>query len=240
MANMQLLNNVQHQDIKIITQHKAEFGDDVGGCLIFPEEFLAAHREYPIVLQKDPESGEFQFIVLFGFQKGENLFLTEQGWTGNYIPALMRKEPFLIGFQEDKSNPGQPTPVIHVDLDSPRIGKDGEGEPLFLANGGNSPLLESIRDNLMQIHEGIGTAQGLMKVLQDNDLIEQFTLDVVFKDGNQLTTDTYYTVNQEKLMALPDEVVVDLHRRGVLQLTYMMMASTGNIKTLIEKRNKLL
>lgn len=237
MANLQLLNNVEHQNLRVITKNSTEFGDDVGGCLVFPEEFLAAHREYPLLLQKDPETGSFQFIALFGFQKNENLFLTDAGWSARYIPALMRREPFYIGFQEDKTNNASATPVIHVDIDSPRISEDGER--LFLENGGYTPFLESLKVTLLQIHEGIATARAFLAVLLKHNLIEQFTLDIEFNDGAKLKTDSYYTISQDQLMKLEDPVVAELHRSGALQLTYMMLASSGNIKHLVDTRNRM-
>lgn len=238
MSTLQLLNNVEHKNLKVNTKHSAEFGDNVGGSLVFPEEFLMAHREYPLLLQKDPETEDFQFIALFGFQKDENLFLSEAGWQGRYIPALMRREPFLIGFQATQDGLEGRTPVIHIDMDSPRVSQDGER--LFLENGGNTPYLNSLKKTLMQIHEGIATARTFLAVLQDNDLIEQLALDVEFNDGSQLKTNSYYTINQEKLLMLSDAKVTEFHRNGVLQLCYMMLASTGNIKNLIDMHNRLI
>lgn len=239
MANLQLLNNINHQNLRVDTQKSENYGDAVGGCLVFPEEFISAHRDYPILLQKDPDSGDFQFIVLFGFQKNENLFLSEAGWADAYIPALMNKEPFLIGFQNDRSNPEQVTPVIHIDLDSPRVSDGQKGEALFLENGGNSTYLEEVRDNLMLIHKGITTARQLIALLEEKNLIEQFLLDIVFQDGSQLKTEAYYTISQERLGALSDAEIGEMHRQGALQLVYMMLASLGNIKALIKKHESL-
>ncbi len=238
MANMQLLNNIEHKDLRIITTSKIEFGDNVGGSLVFPEEFLQAHREYPLLIQKDVTTGDFQLIALFGFQKDQNLYLTDAGWDAKYIPALMRREPFFIGFQQNK-NEGTVSPVIHIDMDSSRVSLDAEGERVFLENGGNTPYLESIKKTLLQVHEGINTARSFLKVLLDNNLVEQFMLDVVFVDESHLKTNNYYTINQEKLMALSGEKIVELHRNGTLQLAYMMLASMGNIKNLVDRLNAL-
>lgn len=238
MANYQLLNNIAHKDVKINIQHKAEFGDAVGGCLVFPAELLAVQREYPILLQKDAESGLFQLIALFGFKHSENLFLNRNEWNARYIPALMRKDPFLIGFQKDPENPTKDTPVIHLDMDSPRITQGDDGIPLFLSAGGVTALIEDVKKNLMTIHQGLGEAKILIDVLLEHELLENFTLDAQFDDDTRLQTKNYYSINVEKLYALPEAVIAELHKKGYLQLIYLIHFSMGNIKNLVSRKNK--
>jgi hypothetical protein len=45
-------------------------------------------------------------------------------------------------------------------------------------------------------------------------------------------------VNAEKLQALPDDKVVELHRNGLLQLLEMHRLSLSNMGRLAAKRNK--
>jgi len=238
MANLKLLNNVEHLDITVDAKLAEKYGDDVGGSLIFPEEFLAAQKEYPIVLQKNEETNEYQFIVLFGFQNNENLLLGKDGWSAQYIPALMKKDPFYIGFQ--KKQDGSSEPVIHIDLDSPRVKLGGKGVRVFLEAGGYTPFLEEVKETLLLIHEGLATSKALIKVLEENDLIEQFSLEIQFDDGSKLQTEQYYTINQEKLASLEGEIIADFHKKGVLQLMYLIQFSAGNIKELIAKKNQKL
>jgi hypothetical protein len=237
MPSHALLNNVVHKDLKIITQRSALYGDDVVGTLVFPEEFTAVQREYPIFFQKDDETGEFQSIALFGFKNQENLFLSASGWDAHYIPALMIREPFLVGFQS-LSNQDAPTPVIYVDMDHPRVSKTNEGEPVFLPLGGNTPYIDNIAKTLMLIHEGLGISKAMFDAFLALELIEPFTLDIEFKNGEKYLSNSYYTINQEKFFALDGENLEKLHRLGFLHYAYMVIASMGNIKHLIDRRNK--
>ena len=101
MTRHAMLNNVTHKDLRVITRHGAEFGDNIGSVPTFPTEYADVQREYPIFFRKDQDSGEFQSMVLLGFGKDENLFLTEDGrWDASYIPGVVARGPFLIGFQE--------------------------------------------------------------------------------------------------------------------------------------------
>ena len=237
MAKHELLNNVHHKDLRIVTKKKAEYGDNVNGSLILPAEFIDASKEYPIYFQKNAETGAFQVVVIFGFKQDENLFLGENGWEGEYIPALIRREPFLIGFQTEKGTEKK-TPMIHIDMDSPRISRDGQGERVFLENGGNSPYLEEISKLLSMINDGIPASKAMIDVFLKYELIEQFTLDITFNDGTQYKTNSFYTIHQEKLLALDDATIGQLHRGGYLQLAYIVLESLRNIKRLISRQNE--
>src|SRR5262245_51534897 len=128
MTRHVLLNNVDHRNLRVITRQSAAFGDNVASVTTFPTEYGDMQREYPIFFRKDTNTGEFFSIALLGFQQGENLFLDEAGWQASYIPGVIARGPFLIGFQD---RGGEREPVVHVDLDDPRI-SETEGEAVFL------------------------------------------------------------------------------------------------------------
>ena len=154
MSKTVLLNNVEHKDLKVDSSHRAEYGDNVNRILAFSTEFGDLQKEYPILFYKDPKTEAFQAHAILGLAKDENLFLGDDGWTGNYVPAVLGRGPFLIGFQ-DREVDGKAVkePVIHIDMDSPRVGTDS-GQPLFLAYGGDTPYLEKIMQTLQVIHQG--------------------------------------------------------------------------------------
>lgn len=234
MSRTELLNNIKHKDLRINTAKKKEFGDSVAGSIIYPFEFSAAHKEYPIFFQKSQDTGEFQAIAFFGFEENENLFLNDR-WDANYIPALFRREPFLIGFQHDAGS-AEPTMVVHVDMDSPRISVDSTGRAVFLEGGGNSEYLDEIRETLVQIHRGVEANKRMMSAFLELDLIERFTLDVAFRNETKFRTDMFYTINKERLFGLSESAVAHMHKSGLLQLAYMAIDSLSNIKYLINRK----
>ena len=154
MANHQLLDNITHKDLKVITDRAAWYGDDVACTGIFPFEFRRVQAEYPIVFQKNATTGGFEALAMFGFAEGENLFLGSDGWDASYIPLTIERQPFLIGFKTTTEG-GVPVeePVVHIDMDSPRV-SETEGDAVFLEHGGYSPYLEHINSVLMAIHDG--------------------------------------------------------------------------------------
>ena len=72
--NNVMLNSIEHKDLKVITEHSAHYGDNIWYSLTFPVEFRSVQAHYPIFFQKDPQTGRFFSVALFGFKDKENLF----------------------------------------------------------------------------------------------------------------------------------------------------------------------
>lgn len=237
MANHALLNNVDHKNLKIITTRSAKYGDNVMSTMTFAAEFRSVQAHYPIFFSKHPDTGQFQAVAVFGFEEGENLFLSEDGWGATYIPLTIERQPFLIGFQSVLGGaPGERQTVVHVDMDSPRI-SESEGEAVFLEHGGLSEYLNHINSVLSTIHEGVELDAAFINALLEFELLESFTLDVELKDGSKYRMAGFYTINEEKLGELDGEALAKLHHDGHLQPIYMAVASLSNIRDLIERRN---
>lgn len=237
MAQYQLLNNIAHKDLRIFKHRGAELGDAVGGCVVYPTEFNEVQKYYPIVFQAS-ENGDWLTIALFGFELNENLFLSGDKWLVPYIPAVIEREPFIIGMQERST--GEVEPVVHIDMDSPRVSKGEDGESVFLPFGGNSPFLDRMTDVLSVVHEGVAEAERMLSEFKRLDLIERITLDIEFSGGQQYKNNRYATISKEKLINLPDAEVVNLHRSGLLRYAYLIIGSITNIQRLVDIKNSRL
>jgi hypothetical protein len=238
MTRHVMLNNVTHKDLRVITRQSAEFGDNVGSVLTFPTEYGDVQREYPIFFRRDAVTGEYLSVALLGFAKDENLFLDESGWQAAYIPAIVARGPFLIGFQErNKSGELQREPVIHIDLDDPRVSRT-EGELLFLEHGGNSRYLERIATVLNGIHQGMAMSKAMFAAFTEHGLIEPVRLEIKMSPEEQHNLHGYYTITEEKLAALDGESLAKLNRAGFLQGAFLVIASTNNVKKLIEMKHR--
>jgi len=239
MAKIELLNNVDHKDLRVITTRSAKYGDNQWYTPTFPHEFRNLQRSYPIVFTKNPKTGQFQAVALLGFEDGENLFLNEAGWDAGYIPLSIMRQPFMIGYQEVRES-GVPSTqvVISVDMENPRV-SNTEGEPVFLEHGGNSDYLERVNSILQLIHEGYERNQPFIDMLLGMDLLESFVLDVELNDGSEHRLSGFYTINEESLAALKGDDLVILNNNGYLEAVYMAIASMSNIPTMVDKKNKL-
>jgi hypothetical protein len=229
-----MLNNVAHKDLRVITRHGSEYGDNVGTVLTFPTEYGDVQREYPIFFRKDPDTAQFQSIALLGFAQDENLFLEEHRWNAHYIPAIVARGPFLIGFQQQETGT---QPVIHVDLDNPRVSQT-EGEPVFLPQGGNSRYIEHVAAVLKGIQDGLAASQAMFAAFTALNLIEPVKVEIKFSAEEQYNVLGLYTISEEKLAALDGDSLVKLNRAGFLQGAFLVIASMNNVKKLIDMKQR--
>jgi hypothetical protein len=240
MGRHVMLNNVTHRNLRVITRHAAELGDDVGSVLTFPTEYGDVQREYPIFFRKDPATGEWFSVAILGFQKNENLFLDETGWHASYVPGAIARGPFLIGFQEqDVGGDVRKNPVIHVNMDDPRV-SETEGEPVFLPQGGNSRYLERIAAILEGIHTGVEAGKAMFAEFDRLNLIEPVKVEVKVSDEEHYDLVGLYTISEERLRALEGDALVRLNRTGFLHGAFLVLSSMNNMKKLIDlKQNRL-
>jgi SapC len=237
MTHTTLLNNIEHGDLRVVTRHSAAFGDNVNQVLIFPTEFEEIQREYPIFLRVD-SNAEYQAVALLGLDKGENLFLDEHGWHARYIPAVQVRGPFLIGFQEqDVDGAPRREPMIHVDLDHPRVSRS-EGEPAFLPQGGNSPYLERIARVLRIIHQGVELSKPMFAAFAELDLIEPVAVEIKLNDRERFNLPNFHTIGADRLARLDGASLERLNRAGFLRLAFLILASLGNVNRLIDIKNR--
>ena len=237
--NYVMLNNVDHQGVRVITERSARLGDDVNYAMTFPMEFRQAQSCYPIFLRKDNETGKFFPIVLFGFEQQENLFLQDENWDAPYIPIMIRRHPFLIGFQQSQDQGGEKQSVVSIDMNSPRV-SESEGEALFLEHGGSSEFLVSMTKLLETIQFGHELNTEFIDALVEFDLVESVSMAVTLDDQSKHQLLGYYTINEEKLLKLDGDALAKLHSGRHLESIYMILASLSCFRDLIEKKNQQL
>ena len=225
---LELLNNVSHKHLRIITRRGAQWGDDVMSCPVTLDEFRSLQAHYPILFQQDGE-GNFRPIVLFGLQEGQNLFLDGERWDADYLPLAMRRMPFSIGVAQDEMR-------MMVDMASPRIGKGSDGEAVFLEHGGNTGFLDQANSILRTLHEGLLATSEFTQALESHRLLEPFVFEVEQPDGSRGQLVGCHLIHEERLGALDGSTVAMLHEADYLQPIYMAMASLSNLPRLARRQ----
>ena len=231
MTNRVLLNNVDHGDLRVIASHGQAFGDSINQVLVFPTEFEDIQREYPIFFRRDA-NGEYQSVALLGLDRDENLFLDEDGWQARYVPAVQQRGPFSIALQDSGAEP-----MIHIDLDHPRVSRT-QGEPLFLPAGGNAPYLQHIARVLGTIYDGLEASKALFAALDDLRLIEPVDVEIKLNDREEYAVPDLHTISQERLGELMGAELERLHRAGFLPAVYWVLSSLGNVARLIDLKTR--
>ena len=243
MSNYKILSKEAHKDLRVNTVRSAEFGDNIMYTMTFPMEFRDIQSCYPIFFCKDSESGQLYPAALLGFEQDENLFLSDSGWDASYIPMMVRRHPFLIGFQADPNGAeGATKPVVSIDADSPRLieanGEDSqEGEVLFKQDGTPSDFLQTSISALESIHRGLEHNKGFIAALLEHELLESFSLKITLNDGSNNELKGFYTIAEQKLQSLDGYTLAKFNAQGYLQSIYMAIASFARLRPMIDKKN---
>ena len=231
MKPVQLDNNT-HRDLRVVTTRGAAWGDDQMTSPVFVSEFRNVQAYYPIVFQPADNGPGMQPVALLGLRFGENLFLDAHGWDAAYVPLAFERGPFMIGRAGEQL-------MIHVDMDSPRIGR-GEGEAAFLPHGATTEYLERVNTVLAAIHHGVETMPAFVAALLRHELLESFVLDIAADDGSQNRLAGFHTIHEERLARLDASAVAELHAAGHLAAIYMVLASISHMRDLVDRYNKRL
>jgi len=233
------INNIDHADLRVSPLSGAAYGDAVNQALLFPAEFEEAQREFPIIFRRR-ETG-LQAYALLGLDRDENLFLSGERWTSRYVPASLRRGPFSIGIVRSPAVGAPGEPMIHVDMDDPRVGvAEGEGLPLFLEHGGNAPYLDHMSGVLRLLYQEMEAAPGVYAAFDEAELLTPVTLTIDVSDERRYTVPDVFVIDVERLAALSGERLEQFHRSGLLRLATLALASLGNVPALIARKQALL
>jgi hypothetical protein len=223
-----LLDNQSHRKLRVHAQPGAQHGDNQRFVAVVVSEFHALATHCPILFSKDADTGQFYCGAMMGFDAGENLFLDDYRTLSVYRPLNLQRGPFLTSGSD-----------LAIDLDHPRVAAGGDQE-LFTETGEPSRYLQSIMGLMRDLRPGLERTRIYIDTLLGLKLIEPMTVSARFDDGSNREISGLYTINRDQLKELPDAAVLDLFRRGYLQLIYLMLASLDHVSALLQKKNRSL
>lgn len=222
MTDLELLNAERHAGLRL--------GDLPSGgphfVQVVASEFVAAAAVCPIFLTKNAETGKFYAGAMFGFEPGENLLDGDGAGPPLFRPLDLERLGFFIAAEG----------AIAIDPAHPRFAAP-QGAPLFEADGQGSPALRRIQHALARLNAGVPETDAFIQALVERGLVEPVDVDLSFDDGRTLSLAGLYTVSLDALGELDDAAVLDLFRRGYLQLIYAMNGSLRQVSRLAKLRN---
>jgi hypothetical protein len=235
MPDHAILTAATHGEMRVRHDRGAALGDAVMSCLIVPDEFRRVQNEYLILFRRNIEDGSIVALALFGFETGENLYLSDRGWDARYIPLAMEIQPLLIG----APRPGDEGAQVHIDMASPRIDQT-QGSRLFDEDGRPSTFLEDRIEKLGALDTGYQAGAGFFAALDRYELLEPLMLEVPLDDGSINNLVGFQVIDEDRLRGLDAVALDDLHRGGHLMPIFMALASQGHLPRLIARKNQTL
>ena len=226
------LDGAQHRQLRLklpITDWSP--ADKLNAIFVATAEFSDVCREYPIVFVRAGKDGDGREqvapIAVLGLQPEQNLYLAGGHWRAGYIPAVLRSYPFCIGRVDAERF------AICVDMSWPGVGP-GEGQALFEADGQPAPLLQEMRKHFERLEGEIQRTRLTCARLLELDLLRDMRFDASLSDGRKHSVDGFLTVDAAKVQELPNNLVGELHRNGILGLIQLHWVSLGNMRRLVE------
>ena len=204
---------------------------ELNAMFVAAVEFGDVCREFPIVFVragKEPDGSDaIAPIAVLGLTQHDNLYLTGERWRAQYMPAILRMYPFCIARLDEEQF------AICVDTSFSRTNEAG-GQRVFEDDGKPAPLLEEMRTQLETLEAEIQRTRAVGKRLLELGLLKEMRFDATLPDGTQHTVDGFLTVDDQKATDLPESVIYELHRSGMLALMHMHWVSLGNMRRLVD------
>lgn len=226
------LSSEAHRDLYVKIEPDLRFAADINSVPIVAAEFQRAGADLPLVFAGE---GEAIFpVAVLGLEQGHNAFLNDEGlWTASYVPAFLRRYPFVFSRTEGENEDAKFT--LCIDDTYPGVNTDGRGERLFDADGARTQYLEGILRFATEYQSQFETTQTFARRLETLDLLEPSEATVTRPDGTTSSLTGFRTVNLEKLRKLDDAEALDLLRTGGMELCYRQAASLANLSRIGSK-----
>ena len=229
------LDPAQHRNHRIAELVDFTVAQKMHAASLTATEFPQASVELPVLFVATGErdlAGRVVVtpIVLLGVVPGENLQIEAGNWDARYIPASIRRYPFF------SSGSASDTPS-RVFVDAAWSGfSTSAGEPLFDADDKPAPALQRVLEFLGRFDTEMQRTRAFCARVVELDLLKEMKVDLTMGNGEVLTIDGFLAVEEEKLQALPDAVVLELHRNGMLMLLQLHLLSLTNMRHMIERK----
>ena len=204
------------------------FAGAVNSVPLTATEFPFAARDFVIVFA-GPDIP--MPAAILGVQQNKNLFVADDGhWQGRYIPAFVRRYPFVFSSNEDNS-----TFTLCVDKTFQGLNEEGRGERLFSDEGDNTAYLEKMLKFLQEYQVQFQRTQAFCKQLKDNDLFESMQAQISLPSGSQQSLTGFQVINRDRLKALDGDKLAELAKTDALELAYLHLQSLNNFSVITER-----
>ncbi|MFT4870787.1 MAG: hypothetical protein ACI9F1_001544 [Colwellia sp.] len=240
MAQLVAIDNKNHLNLKVDAAKAELHGAGLHLVPAVMSEFTNMAVQYPLVVTKNADTGQFVVAAMLGFESGENLFWQAGKWQGLYLPLQIRRQPFFVANPEhNKTQAESGDYVVYFDSESPAV-TSIEGQALFSEDGVDTEYFQQAKYCLAQLLAGELANKQLLEQLEKFELLQVMQMEVTFANQQSITLNGLYTIDTEKLAALSAEKIASLHKAGLLQAIYTLITSLGQIHHLINLKNKQL
>lgn len=195
------------------------------------DEFAQAASSYPLVFLKDSRTGDFQSVALLGFEQGQNLYLSDSGWAGVFVPFSINKDPFSLGPTDGDNS----KLTLYIDESSDNISQS-EGITLVDSQG-ESGFLKGVQQKLSSYLHNQMISNKLVKLLSEKALLKEIELLVQFDSARQKRIKGLYTIDEDALKNLDEDSIQTFFKANYFVPIYAMLSSITQFNRLLQLHN---
>jgi len=220
-AEPRAVHSITHAEVGILPA-PVDFGFAAKSPLVplTVDEFTRAGLDYPILFF----GADRQPYAVAGLEEARNLFITEGAYrAGAYIPAYLRRYPFVFARDEDSAD----RLILCIDHASDRVTVAGAEGALPLFDGNEPTALTRQALEFCEAYEAAGArTRLLLDLLDEHGLLvgRQAHYTAPGAAEPTLLLD-YLTIDADRLAALDDAAFLRLRTAGALPAIYAQIAS---------------
>ena len=210
-----------HAQTKLSKKPDFAFAAKSTAVPIIARELPIAAQNYPIVFTGGDNPQPF---VVLGLGRNQNLFVNPDGtWRAKcYIPAYVRRYPFILITSENAQRV-----LLSIDEDCSRISTDEtvDGNNLFDADGKPTPTTDTATKFCQDFHQNYQNTMVFGAAVAASGILRPNQLNIKNGDKQSTALQGFQIVDEKALRELPDETILEWHKKGWLALLNMHLAS---------------
>ncbi|MCU0918717.1 MAG: SapC family protein [Burkholderiaceae bacterium] len=212
----------RHTPVSVEPVADYAFSAGINAVPLMAVEFLRAATEYAIVFTQASE--DVIPAVVLGVRGDQNLYLSsDQKWQAQYIPAFIRRYPFVFSSSADGK-----TLTLCIDESHPGVNREGRGERLFGDDGKPTAYVERVLKFLQEYQAHFERTRQFGRRIKELGLLEPMQAQVTTPKGDKLSLSGFLSVSREKLRSLDGQALSTLAKTDELELLYLQLHSMRN------------
>lgn len=226
----EVLNPGIHGKLRVLPVDNLKFAAKSNSIPIVAEEFLDCAGAYPIVFTAGAQPSA---VAITGLRDNENLYLDLKGrWIpGVPVPAYVRRYPFIF-----LELPDNDRLTLCIDRAATNLVEGGTaGQAIFDEQGEATEFAKTALAFCEAFQKQLLATRAFGELLVKMDMLRPRTIDLADRKGRRYSLGGFQVIDEEKFRALPDETVVDWHKRGFMTAILAHFISLRRWPALVER-----
>jgi hypothetical protein len=216
------VSHARHANASFEPSKDFAFAAALNAVPLMAVEFQRAAAEFAIVFAQ--VGADVLPAAVLGVRGEQNLYLSEDAqWRAKYVPAFIRRYPFVFSSSEDKQ-----TLTLCIDETHPGFNREGRGQRLFGDDGKPTAYVEQVLKFLQEYQAHFERTRLFGKRLKENNLLEPMQALVTTPTGEKQTLSGFLAVQRDRLRTLSGEALSTLAKTDELELLYLHLYSMRN------------